>query len=375
MGKSKWNIISTGFLLCILISTSVLSTAQDSQATSPLPADGKIHVDANTGKNNNDGALGRPLQTLSEAAIRINKARGKGAITIYLSKGIYGMEQTADFNPLNWEFTKENRLIIRAEILPDDSVWNPADMPVLISTMPFLVEKNDRNEITGGENFGILIQKSHVTIQGLRILGEPVHENPYNGILVRNYPIVWEGKNLEDLRVTQCLFIGDKHAIPNHLGILANGKNLEVDHCLFYGVKDAVVMWKSPSTNSSMHHNIIIDSYGGIVWTWSATDDFKFYNNVVSNANVLWMFEKEERLYYNIDNSIIVGYKSLANKGGGAHGFGEKANAAKIKINKNVIIKKDGSLEVVADQTSKLYLHIKPGTLGSNLEAGLFYHK
>jgi hypothetical protein len=218
----------------------------------------------------------------------------------------------------------------------------------------------------------MLIETSHATIQGLRILGEPVHENPFKGVLIRNYPIVWEGKNLEDLRITQCLFIGSKYAIPNHLAVLANGKALEIDHCVFYGVKDAVVMWKSPSTNSSMHHNLIVNSYGAVVWTWSATEDFKFYNNVISNANVLWILEKEEKLSYNMDNSIVVGYKSLVNKGGGPQGFGEKANPAKIKINKDVILKYVGELEIVDDQTSKLYLHIKPGTLGADLGAGLF---
>jgi len=54
---------------------------------------------------------------------------------------------------------------------------------------------------------------------------EPVHDNPSKGILIRNYPIVCEGKNLEDLSVTQCLFTGDEYAIPNHLVILANGKS------------------------------------------------------------------------------------------------------------------------------------------------------
>lgn len=372
MQRNIRHVILIASFLGLLINAPILSTAQDNQVASALPAGGKIYVNANTGKNNNDGTQTSPLQTISEAAKRINSAKGKGAITIHLSKGVYGLAETADFNPVNWEFTKENRLTIRAELLPDDAEWNPADMSVMISTMPFSVEKNDKGEITGGQNFGILVQTSHVTIQGLRILGEPVHENPFKGILVRNYPLVWEGKNLEDLRVTQCLFIGSKYAIPNHLGVLANGKGLEVDHCLFYGVKDAVVMWHSPATNSSFHHNLIIDSYGGIVWTWSATADFNFYNNVISNANVLWILDKDEQLSYNIKNSIIVGYNSLVNKGGGAQGFGVKADPAKIKINKDVILKNEGKLDIVEDQTSKLYLHIKPGTLGSNLGAGLF---
>ena len=95
-------------------------------------------------------------------------------------------------------------------------------------------------------------------------------------------------------------------------------------------------------------------------------------NNDISNANVLWILDKEEKVSYSIENSIIVGYNTIVNKGGGAHGFGEKADPAKIKINKDVILKKEGKLEIVDDPTSKFYLHIKPGSLGSNLGAGLF---
>ncbi len=360
-------IIKFSLLLIFALCSQLLMAQSPS-----VPKDGAVYVNAALGMDSNNGTKESPLKSLNEAAKRVNVSEGEGAITIYLSPGIYGLAETVDFNPTKWTFSASNRLTVRAETLPDDEKWSHSDMPVLISTMPFSIEKNDKGEITGGQNFGILVQNSHVTIQGLRILGEPVHENPSKGLLIRNYPIVWEGKNLEDLRVTQCLFIGSKYAAPNHLGILSNGTALEVDHCVFHGVKDAVVMWYSPASNSSMHHNLIIDSYGGIVWTWSATDDFKFYNNVVSNANVLWMLEKDEKLSYSIEHSIVVGYNSLVNKGGGAHGFGEKADQTKLSINKDVILKKSGKLEIIEDQTSRNYLHIKPGTLGSNLGAGLF---
>ena len=59
-------------------------------------------------------------------------------------------------------------------------------MPIIISSMPFNLDRNNKNEVTGGSNYGILIQTSHVTIQGLRILGEPVHELPKYGVLIRN---------------------------------------------------------------------------------------------------------------------------------------------------------------------------------------------
>jgi hypothetical protein len=361
-------VIKLVTVFCLFLGSNFLTIAQ----TSSMPKDGNIYLNPKSGNDANGGTKESPLKTLSEAAKRVNQANGEGTITVYLSSGVYGMNETADFNPINWKFSNANRLSIRAEILPDDANWTPADMPILISTMPFSVEKSKTGEITGGQNFGILIQNSHTTIQGLRVLGEPVHENPSKGVLVRNYPIVWEGKNLEDFRITQCLFMGNKLAIPNHLAVLANGKSLEVDHCIFYGVKDAVVMWNSPATNSSMHHNLIIDSYGAIVWTWSATNDFKFYNNVISNANVLWILDKDEKDSFLIENSVIVGYNSYVNKGGGPQGFGEKANPEKLKVGKDVILKRKGKLEIIDDQTNKLFLHIKPSTLGSNLGAGLF---
>lgn len=340
--------------------------------THSVPNNLEIYINSETGKDANQGTKVSPLKSLSEAAKRVSDSEGQGAITIFLAAGIYGMSETADFNAQKWMFSPTNRLTIRAETLPDEEKWSPSDMPILISMMPFSAEKNEKGEIIGAQNFGILVQNSHVTIQGLRILGQPVHENPSEGVIIRNYPIVWEGKDLEDFRVTQCLFIGSKYATPNHLGILANGKALEVDHCVFYGVKDAVVMWNSPATKSTFHHNLIVDSYGGAIWTWSTTSDFKFYNNAISNSNVLWVLEKDEKESFTIENSVIVGYQSLINKGGGAQGFGEKGNQEKLNFKQDVIVQADGKLEIIEDQTSRNFLHLKPGTLGSNLGAGLF---
>ncbi len=218
------------------------------------------------------------------------------------------------------------RLTIRAEILPDDTEWNGGKMPVIVSTMPLNFKPYGNEDPGGGTSYGIQIEMSHVTIQGLRVLGTPVHETPLAGNVRRNYPIVREGKNLDDLRVTQCLFIGDRHAIPNHLAILASGQGIEVDHCVFYRVKDAVVFWFSdrPAEHCQMHHNLIIGNYGAAVWSWSVAEDFKYYNNVVADANIFWVLSKDEKVSFNLTNSMVLGYKELVNKGGGAQGFGEK---------------------------------------------------
>lgn len=360
--KTNFILVPKIFVLFILIQTTV--SAQDAK---------EIFINSNSGNDQNSGIKASPLKSLSEAAKRVNSSEGKGAITIYLSGGVYGMAETVKFSPANWLFSKENRLTIRAEKLPDDSNWNPGDMPVMVSTMPFYIkETNEKNEETGAFNYGILIETSHVTISGLRILGEPVHESPFKSILIRNYPIMWDGNDLEDLRVTQCLFLGNKITLPNHLGILSAGRELEVDHCVFYGIKDAVVMWNTPADKCKMHHNLFANTYGAIVWTWSTAEDFKFYNNVISNANVIWVLDKNEKNAFTIENSMIAGYKELVNKGGGPAGFGEKANPDKLKFGKNVIVKKEGSLEIEEDPTSRNYLNLLPGTPGSALGAGLF---
>ncbi len=331
-----------------------------------------IHINPINGSDMNDGSFMSPIKTLQAAAKKINKLNGSGSIKIILSEGLYDLNETADFNPINWNFSKDARLTITAEILPNDSLWEPGKMPIIISSMPFNLDRNNKNEVTGGSNYGILIQTSHVTIQGLRILGEPVHELPKEGVLIRNYPIVWDGKDLSDLVITQCLFLGNKFALPNHLGVLASGTELNVNHCVFYGVKDGVVMWNKKSDKSQMHHNLFLNMYGAAVWTWSTSSDFKFYNNVASNVNVLWVLDKDEKESFEVTNSLLVGYNSFVNKGGGPLDFGTPSLSNKVKSNKDFKKFKTGQLDIIEDQTSKYFLHIKAGSLGSEYGAGLF---
>jgi hypothetical protein len=333
-----------------------------------------IFVNPNNGNDQNTGSQEQPVKTLNEAARRVNQSNGTGAVTIYLSEGIYGLTATATFHPVNWHFTKEQRLTIRASVLPDDTDWNPSKMPVIVSTMPLDFKPNGRVDPLGGASYGIQIETSFVTIQGLRVLGTPVHERPTEGMVRRNYPIVREGRNLDDLRITQCLFLGDRIAIPNHLAVLASGQGVVVDHCVFYHCKDAVVFWFSdePARNCEVHHNLFIGNYGANVWSWSAAEDLKFYNNVVGNTNVFWILNRDGQKSFSISNSLIIGYNELVNKGGGPSGFGEKADSNKLKLGEGVVIKKEGTLQIEEDPIKRNYLHLIPGTMGADLGVGLF---
>lgn len=333
-----------------------------------------LFVNTNSGNDHSIGSKEQPLKTLNEAAERVNHANGKGAITIYLSEGIYGLDATVTFHPVNWHFSKDERLTIRATVLPDDAGWNPGMMPVIVSTMLLDFKPYGNQDPLGGASYGIQIETSHVTIQGLQVLGTPVHERPQEGMVRRNYPIVREGRNLDDLRITQCLFVGDKIAIPNHLAILASGQGIVVDHCVFYHCKDAIVFWFSdrPAEHCEVHHNLFIGNYGAAVWSWTAAEDFKFYNNVVVNTNVFWVLNKDEKVSFSLSNSIVIGYNELVNKGGGAFGFGEKGNPDRLKFGKDVVIKKEGTLQIEEDPIKRNYLHLIPGTMGADLGVGLF---
>jgi len=327
-----------------------------------------LFLNPGIGRDNNAGTKDSPLRTLNEAARRVNTLKGTGAITILLSEGIYSLDSVAKFQPADWKFTRNNRLTIRAVSLPDDSDWQPAKMPVIVSVMP-LAKDN-----FGTTAYGIQVETDHVTIQGLRVLGTPVHEKPAEGIVQRVYPIVREGRNLDDLRITQCLFIGDRIAIPNHLPILADGQGIVVDHCVFYHVKDGVVFFLSdrPAEHCEMHHNLMIGNYGAAVWSWSLAPDFKFYNNVIANTNIFWILNKNEQASFNISNSMVLGYNELVNQGGGALDFGSAGNPKKLIFGANVTIQKEAKVDVEKDQTKRNYLQLKPGTLGANLGAGLF---
>ena len=361
----RTNILLRAIVIVILTTIQTVAYSQSSI---------EFFINEINGNDQKPGTKEQPLKTLNKAADLVNLANGKGAITVYLSEGIYGLDATATFHPANWHFTKEQRLTIRAEVLPDDANWDPGKMPVIVSTMPLNFKPYGNNDPLGGTSYGIQIETEHVTIQGLRVLGTPVHERPKDGMVRRNYPIVREGRNLDDLRITQCLFMGDRQAIPNHLAILASGQGVVVDHCIFYHCKDAVVFWFSdePAKNCEVHHNLFIGNYGANVWSWSAAEDLKFYNNVVTDTNVFWILNRDEKTSFSLSNSLISGYTELVNKGGGPAGFGEKADPAKLKLGKDVILKKEGKLQIEEDQTKRNYLHLVSGTPGSELKAGLF---
>ncbi|HMX27402.1 MAG TPA: hypothetical protein PKC13_17520, partial [Blastocatellia bacterium] len=148
-----------------------------------------IYVNPATGRDGNAGTKAAPLKSLPEVARRVNAGTGTGACTAILAEGIYAVDETVLLSPKNRKFTKENRLTIRAEVLPDDPEWNIGCMPTLIHTMPVPPTWNGRPDPLGGAANGFLVETSHVTIQGLKITGLPIVETPKAGQKKRLYAI------------------------------------------------------------------------------------------------------------------------------------------------------------------------------------------
>ena len=111
------------FVIVILsaLFSSLICGYVHGQVRLTIPTDRKIYLNPEGGNDQSAGTKESPLKTLHEAARRLNEANGKGEITIYLNEGIYGLDKTVTFHPVNWHFTRENRLTIRAVSLPDDS--------------------------------------------------------------------------------------------------------------------------------------------------------------------------------------------------------------------------------------------------------------
>jgi hypothetical protein len=376
-----------------IIGSSALASrwlvAQEVQSPAPAQSEGvegnTIHLNPGTGADTNSGAKDKPLRTLAESARRVSKTEGNGPINVILSEGVYAVGETALFKPEKRTFSRTERLAIRAEVLPDDPEWHSGRMPTLIHTLPLGRPGAPPLE------FGMLAETSHVTIQGLKLLGAPVVETPKPGMLVRVYPVGRMGRNLDDLEIAQCVFAGDKVTNPNHLGILANGSGINVHHCVFHGTKLTAVYWTAGSRGHAMTNCFVHGAYGSGIWTTEIADDFNFRNNVIAGGNYVWTYQSgrlaqrdpdaESRpggaatqengpVHYKVIDSLFAGNQKLACSGTGANlGFKDIDPSFLELVGTKV---SDEPVTVVLDETSEDYLHPQAGSEAAKIGAGLF---
>ena len=341
--------------------------------TSPLSAPAEtLYVDSKTGDDTDDGTMEKPLLTLGRAAEFANNQAETGPTTIKIAPGIYVLSEPVLFENSR-PYTKEKRLTLVATILPDEPEWDPDQMPLILSTQ----NPPDRSH-RGRDTTGLRIEVSHVTIRGLKFQGNLTHQANYT-------PIRRDGRILDDLEVTQCLFTADKLVQPMHLPILANGHGLVVDHCIFYNCQNSVVFWFAEggsSTKNAMRHCIVYGAYTSGVWTCHTAEDFEFHHNIITHSKYFWMRGDNNKKRYRIRDCVVTGNEFYSGSGGATRTTGETGPDVVFE-EENIV--KSGNVEIVKDLQSMVgknamikprnYLHVVPGSRGSDLGAGLFKEK
>ena len=352
-----------------------------------------IYLHPANGADTNLGAQGSPLRTLAEAARRVNANTGTGPMTIVLSEGVYAVGETTLLEPGRRSFSGKERLTIRAEVLPDDPGWDIGRMPTLIHTLPLSPAWNGRPDPLGGAANGMLVETSHVTIQGLRILGMPVVESPRPGLIRRLYAVSRLRRDLEDLEIAQCLFAGEELTNPNHVGIIANGNGVNVHHCVFRGLKISAVYWTPGSTGHAMTHCLCHELYGSGVWTAGIADDFVYRSNLVESCNYVWTAQggssaladaagrggqqagasptkPQEAFHYKVVDSYFANNRRLTGSGTGARLEYKDIDSSFLELVGTKVTEQPVLLE--RDSTKRGYLHPVAGSDAAKVGAGLF---
>ena len=351
-----------------------------------------FHVHPAAGADANSGTREQPLRSVGEAVRRVNRSTGDGPVTIVLAEGIHALGETIFIRPEGRTFTKAARLTIRSEVLPDDPEWHTGRMPTLIHTMPLPSTWNGRPDPLGGAADGFVIDSSHVTLRGLKVLGYPVVETPKPGLIQRLYGISRLRRGLDDLEIAQCLFIGDDITNPLHVAIIAHGTGIDVHHCVFRGMKISVVYWTGGSTGHAMRHCVCDGVYGSGVWTAGIASDFDYRHNVVLNSNYVWTAQGAASaaadaggtrgggppaaaapagpVSYKVIDSYFAGNRRLAGSGTGARLQYADIDPSFLQLVGTTITEQSVAIE--RDQTKRHYLHPVSGSVAAKVGAGLF---
>ena len=323
-----------------------------------------IYVSGVIGKDTNVGTKESPIKTLSEASKRSNLNTTDATTDIILLEGVHITTETALFNNLKYKATK--RLIIRAELLPDDAAWHPQMMPTVLTAAPM------EADVDGEKNIGIQIETNHVTIQGIRFMGSVDYQYKAEEKIRRSYPVRRDGLDLNDLLVKQCVFVGNPDIMPLHVGVIANGHGLVVEHCVFYNCKNPVVFWraKGNSKGNAMRNCLVYGSSFSGIWTVETDgEDFDFSNNIIANSKLAWIRERNGTRSYKLNNSIITNNNIMAGYAAGAVSGHIETKSDFMKMTN---VKTEGTIQLEMNPAKRNYLHVQSGTFGDELKAGLF---
>jgi hypothetical protein len=343
--KKRWSFV----LAALLLLSAQIAIAET------------IHLDSRIGHDTNPGTREKPLRTIGQAAFIVNATEEPGPTTVKIAPGIYNLTKTVVFKN-DRPYTEKDRLVIEAVILPDDPQWKPALMPIILSTEnPKDPNKPDR--LT--ETYSLKIKVSHVTIRGLKFLGNPLSNN-WHACIER------VGKDLDDLLVTQCVFVGDPDALNIYCPAIAIGDRFVVDHCIFYNCHASAVYWDAldgiGGKGCAMKYCIVDGARICGVWTCRTAEDFELHNNIITRCEYFWMRKPGDRQRYRIRDCVLTNNRHYSGYGAASGPTGK--TAPEVTFHENNVIKK-GEVILEKNKKARNYLHVVPGTLGSDLGAGL----
>lgn len=318
-----------------------------------------LFVDALKGSDDAKGTATEPLHSLEKAVAVTNTFSGDESVRIKLAPGLYLLTHQIIISPFKKQ-TDTVKYTIEAMIMPDDDSWSPAKMPVIQS-----VSANNKDYGHFNHCVGFQIERNNVSLKGLKFLGNATPDVEYY------YPVERHNPDLNDLEISQCYFIGEKNSSPIQGCVFAQGGGIHIDHCIFYGCKNAILVFVKIK-NFSLINSIIYGAYEGAVWYGygdSADFPFTFSDNIVSNSNYFFVGYKGAHSNYMFDNSLI------ANN---AHYMGFNGNSiSPDPLNEPTenSIRKSGTVilnEVTANGVPRNYLNLSASSAGSDIPAGIF---
>lgn len=326
-----------------------------------------LFVDDTKGNDVNPGTQDKPVRTIAQAAAIVNESKEPGPTIIKIRPGVYCINETVVFENSRL-YSEKNRFVIEVTVLPDNEDWTPGMMPIVLSTVKGEGQDTEKHAIA------IRIEVNHATVRGIKFLGNP---RPRTW----GYSIFRTGKKLNDLIVRQCVFIGDEQAIPYNCSICANGQGLVVDHCIFYQCDIPVIFWNAEggiSRSNAMRYCIVDGADISAVWTCQTDVDFDFHHNIITRSQYFWMRAPGNKKKYILRDCIVTDNKYDSGFGT-ASAIDGQAGPEVTFDERNVI--RTGSIqleralvtpEALSVVRPRRYLHVIPGTPGSDLGAGLF---
>ena len=318
----------------------------------------EFYVDPVNGNDASPGSAQQPFKTLQKAVHDANAQTGTGELIIKLFPGVHLLRDRLDLNPVR-QMNDSLRYVLEAVHMPDDADWSPDKMPKVFSV------SGDNSVTQFSHSTGILVASAHVSVRGIKFLGNP------NPSVSYYYPISKEDPQLADLEVTQCYFIGDKEAAAIQGGIWAHGPNNRVSHCVFYECRNAVLFFNNVD-GFSIEHCIVSGAYESAFWLGQGDIPFTFGNNIIVNNHYFLVAPPDVKYSSPFSNSIISGNEHEV-----GHWSGEKQE---VELTKNPGIKETGirkNIQITLNTNHEVapgrsHLHPEIETEIAGIKAGIF---